>query len=531
MKKRFLSVALALLTAIAVLPVCTASAESALLPYTGEEVTLTILGWESFTPINPETKFGQWIQEKLGNIKLEFEIPAEGTATKINMYLATGDMPDIMIHRDPDNFISNYGDGSRTINLLDYAEYMPEYMARRETYPHLARYDVDGATYLFFPCWYDLASEVWFMNSEIMNKYNLETPKNYEEMKAVMDTVLANEPDMFGMMFNIWGFDYQLQCFAHLFGAKTSPTAIYYDYDKDAWVYAATADEEIFRKAVSEMAIAYEKGYLHPDFASMTEETFFNARNNGTALFRFTYLNGDAEQNFYDEVTTYNPVIIDPPADEGVTPFIRTDFTSDTTGWAFMVSSECEYPELACSVLELFGSKELAEVYAWGWEDDTYTIVDGERVFTDSFLALSNEEVRNIYGITAAEPYTFSQFVSNFYTADAMTARWSEEHIRGGKIIAEKLTNGEYATYHGRIAPRFSDDLKQEISVILTAVNTYVTESIISFVLGNTSMDEWDNFIAQIPSYGDIDWVVEQYNSAEQQPDRPNQFERTWVSP
>ena len=112
-----------------------------------------------------------------------------------------------------------------------------------------------------------------------------------------------------------------------------------------------------------------------------------------------------------------------------------------------------------------------------------------------------------------------------------MAARWSEEHIRGGKIIAEKLTNGEYATYHGRIAPRFSDDLKQEISVILTAVNTYVTESIISFVLGNTSMDEWDNFIAQIPSYGDIDWVVEQYNSAEQQPDRPNQFERTWVSP
>lgn len=531
MKKR-LSLIMVLCLLIGLLPTAAVAADSALtLPYEGEEVTLSILGWESFSAVNPDTMFGKWFQEKLGNINLEFEIPAEGTETKIAMYLATGDMPDIMVHRQPEAFMRDYGDGSRTINLLDYADYMPEYTARRASFPHLGRYDKDGASYMYFPCWYDLASEIWFQNQEIMDKYGLATPKNYDEMKTVMDTVLANEPDMFGMMFNIWGFDYQMQCFAHLFGGVSSPTAIFYDYEKEAWQYGVLGDEDIFRTAVAEMAEGYAKGYIHPDFASMTEETFVNARNNGTALFRYSYLSGDADQNFYDNVTTYGPVIIDPPAAEGVTPFVRTDYTSDTTGWSYVVSKESEHPELACGILELFGSEEMAQVYGWGWENETYTIVDGQKVYTDEFMALDKDAIKATYGMTGAEPYIFSPYISNYYTADSMTSRWSEEHKRGGKMVSEKLISGEYATYHGRIAPDFDDATKEEINLIKTAVDTFVRESLMAFVMGGTSMDEWDSFIAEIPNYGDMNWVVDQYNAAPQREDRANQFEREWIMP
>lgn len=42
-------------------------------------------------------------------------------------------------------------------------------------------------------------------------------------------------------------------------------------------------------------------------------------------------------------------------------------------------------------------------------------------------------------------------------------------------------------------------------------------------------MSEWDDFINEIPFYGDIESIVQQYNDAKQQPDRPTQFERKYV--
>jgi ABC-type glycerol-3-phosphate transport system substrate-binding protein len=148
------------------------------LPYKGDEVKISMLGWESYKDIDPSTQFGKWFQEKLGNIKLEIEIPAADTQQKCDLYLASGDMPDIMVYREADKFMRTYGDGSRTVNLLDYAKYMPEYTERRKTFPHLSWYDKDNAAYIYFPSWYDCTSETWFQNQDLMTKYNLKTPTN-----------------------------------------------------------------------------------------------------------------------------------------------------------------------------------------------------------------------------------------------------------------------------------------------------------------------------------------------------------------
>lgn len=502
------------------------------LPYEGEEVRLTLLGWESYSQIDSLNKFGQWYQEQLGNLYVDFEIPSEDTGTLIEMYLASGDMPDILLDRNAQSFKNSYNDGSRTLNLFDYAEYMPEYFARRESYPHLSWYDVDTTTgYLFFPCWYDAPSEVWFQNQELMDEYDLETPTNYEEMKACMETVHSADSNIDGMSIICWGFGYSYMCFSRLFGnlsGSWSPSNLMYDYDTETWGYSLYDYEEIYRQTTEALAEAYAEGWINPDFITWDGSVFDTKRYKGEWLFTFLYNN--ISQNSYDSDYDCTPVYIDPPAAEGTTPSVRTDFTSDSTGWAFVVSNATEYPELCCSYLELISSESYADVFFWGWEGETYeAAADGSRSFLDAYLSLDPDDAKSTYGIQVS--YAIQPFASQFYAGNALSALFCEESKRGLEICSEKLNSGEYATYYSPNTPLFDDATKEEINSVTSSVGTYVEENLINFVLGNKPMSEWDAFIDGIADYGDMNWVVEQYNSAEQGPTRASQFEREYLLP
>lgn len=501
------------------------------LPYKGPEVHISLLGWESFKAIDPNTKFGQWFQEKLGNLKIDFEIPAEGTATKEDLYLASGDMPDILnLHRDPALFMKNYGDGSRTVNLFDYAKYMPEYTKRIALYPHLTSYAVENKTknYLFFPTWYDTTSELWYQNQDLMDKYKLKTPTNYEEMVKCIETVRKAEPKVTGTLFHGWGLDYTVMCYAQLFGAKgVGPVQTTYDYTKKAWVFPLIEYKNIFYNTIKSMAEAYAKGSIHPDFLTWSGDAWTNIRNNGEWLFDFSYQFTATEQK---NTLKVKAVYIDPPAATGTKPSVRTDYESDTTGWSYMISKNSKYPELCASVLELIGSEEYANTYYWGWEGETYQVnADGKKTFLDSYTSMKNEDVQSKYGLTI--PYTTTPYVSNFYAGDAVSALWSDESKRGTKIAAEKLKSGEYENYYGRTNPDFSDEINEKKTGITTAVGTYIRETLTAFILGKKPISEWDSFLAGIKKYGDMDWVVEQYNAAPQKPLRLTATERTWLMP
>jgi len=508
------------------------SEEKKVLPYDGKEITISMLGWTSYKDLVPGSKFEEWFKEQIGNIKLDIEIPAaDDTAMyqKCDLYLASGDMPDLMVYRGPDKFIRNYGDGSVTLNLLDYAEYMPQYMERRRTYPHLSWYDKNGACYLFFPCWYDATSEVWYQNDDLMTKYNLKTPTNYDEMIQCIDTVIKAEPDKIGMLFYTWGFEYQMMCFSSLFGsAGRSPCNIYYDYDKNKWVFSLFEYEDIFYNATKAMADAYAKGYLPKDFINMQGDVWTNHRNNGDWLFAFLYNNItiDEYNNTYKAKLKY----IDPPAANGVTPSVRCDYGSDITGWGYVVSKKTKYPEICAALLELIGSKEMAEAYYWGWEGETYRVSNGKKEFIPEFQSLPKEETEKKYAISPY-PYVFFPLFSNFYASDALMASFCDESRKGAEIAAQKLKSGEYEFYYGALTPDFSDDVNEKLANLTNAVRTYINETLTAFVLGNKPLSEWDSFVAGVKDYGDIDWALEQHNNAEQKPLRALQKDRNYITP
>lgn len=506
-------------------------AEKWSLPYQGKEVHIRLAG-EMRPSIDPDSLFGKFYQEQLGNLYTDVEHPGEDSSVLMRTYLASGDMPDILMYRDVREFANYYNDGGRTKNLYDYKEYMPEYFERREMYPHLKWYDVDDKTfYLFGTTWNDAPSEVWFQNQDLVDKYNLKIPTNYEEMKANMKIVCDAEPDVSGILLIPWGFNYQFTHYGRLHGVYVtswSASAIVWDYDNDKWVYTLYDHPEAYKQTAIAMAEAYNNGWIHKDFITMDYDTYNNLSYNGKWLYTFIYcdVTNQNMENNYTIPLTY----IDPPAAKGVTPSIKVDFTSDNWNYHFMIAKNTKYPELCASLLELVTSKKFTEVYYWGWEGKTFDWNDdGTRSYKEEFLKLSPEENLATVGILGGA--WFHNFTSQFAVQDAMTQSYAPEIKRGLEIAADKVESGDYRVYYNRIGPNFKQRDNDEITSILNSVATYVQEGMTDFVLGRKPLSEWDSFIDGISDIGDIDRVLEIYNSYEPGPSRPTQFERKYIRP
>lgn len=59
----------------------------------------------------------------------------------------------------------------------------------------------------------------------------------------------------------------------------------------------------------------------------------------------------------------------------------------------------------------------------------------------------------------------------------------------------------------------FEDLENEDLSINKTALDTYVKEEYIKFIMGDRPLSEYDAFLAEMANYGDIDLVEEIYNS------------------
>ena len=82
----------------------------------------------------------------------------------------------------------------------------------------------------------------------------------------------------------------------------------------------------------------------------------------------------------------------------------------------------------------------------------------------------------------------------------------------------KRLQAGEMVPLVNWPRPLMSGDQNDEISKIMTPVNTFVEEERIKFITGDRDLSEWDDFVAEVDKLGDIDKVLSYYNGGKQFP-------------
>ena len=488
---------------------------SSLLPYTGDEIVVSFFCQDQGARLM-ESKVLDSIYETLGNVRFEFETTSvEDRATKRNLYLSTGDLPDIMIIQGNQSVLTDYWDAGIMLDYSQYEEYMPNYVANRAANPSQTRYDINGQSFFVLPVKYTGPGRHFVFNKTKLDKYGLEVPTTFEELEHVMEVIQEAEPDGYQMMANYrWNMDYFRWLLSDLVGYIGHWENDVYRADEETGAYEFAPMTQGFKDSILLMQDWYEKGYFWEEGFGASEEQCKNKAAKCEMTFFMTSAYNEVEWYFgdtpYDELPIeLAPTVITPRG--GGKPVIIAE-SSDSYDWALIVSANTENPELMCSIVDYFVSPEYSTLYHWGWEGETFEIDDkGNKRFIEPYesdpsalyeLGVLNQIPGN--SISIYDPYADTYYFDDY--EKGLLSLW------GGMLASGEA---EYKYYGYAILTAEESD---EVAAIKNPVMTAVYEGMYALINGTRPIEEYDEWVSELYNYGDIDRMIEIYEKAEQSP-------------
>lgn len=498
-----------------------------LCPYNGETVTLEVFAAEVGVKEDVNSPVYQIYKKAVGNIDIKWDlVPLSDLDTKAKLYLNSGDIPDVMWYKSPDLML-NYASSGLFLDLKQYQDYMPNWTEATQNNPGLLMYQtVDGKQYIMQGIDNDYPGEGFFANMTVLNKCGITSvPTTLSEMEAAMQKVREADPSVtpFHTIFQI---DYYMGVFGASLNARTN---MYFDLSDKKWKFALLTPESKYKELITLMADYYKKGYFNPEFSTMSGEQSKQLIASNKWAFTFAYATQlglwydvDSNGKFPVEIEPFLPV-----AAEGVKPNIRCAYTSDSPYWGYSASAKVKNPELTVSWMDMMLSDEVATAFQWGVEGTSYTQdANGKKSWVKEFVAKGDQASKDlgIWNILAPRYITKrddSSMMQKYHPVDQKMV----------KLQAEAIKNGTIDSYYYRANPKFTEDESEELSSIMTPVQTKMAEGQAQFILGKRSMSEWDNFVNEVKSLGNIERAVEIYNNAIQSPDRLQGKDRDYVTP
>lgn len=493
-----------------------------LLPYTGDEVTFTFFWFDTGADYSdPNLPIVQEIQKKMGNISLELEIlPLTDYQTKIPLYFASGEIPDMMIINNVYNYLATYGPNGI---LMDWAPLMEQYMPNVYQYAQkLKMYDTlkdaDGHQ-LALPLnvtTEDYVMMTWAANQTLLDELGIPLPETADELlddlrkvKEQKDMVPIQMRNNLGsirgavsMMFNHEG-DQKLQ---------------YYP-DEGKWDFGPTRADSQFRPLLEYMNTLWKEQLVDPECNAMTEDQILDHIYKGEWAFTFEYQArfSHTKDDNYTPFTDFEITCFATPRGTGAYESM-TQPSDGYANWAIVSDVNNKHPDLLAACLDLMYSDEIGTLCAYGIEGETYTLgSDGLPYFTDVMKVASNgyagSKSLNEYGRWRT-PWNRTFGIAN--TRATRLIDESEKIFGEMEGIKALLDSGERQPWYNYGAPSLDENESNEFADIMTPVNTYLDECTAKFIMGDMDIGaEWDTFMANLQKYGDIQRAVEIYNSKE----------------
>ncbi len=494
-------------------------ATGAALPWTGEEVVYSGFGADLGIQEDPEAAVVQAYRATTGNVRIEWDtVPWNDYDTKLNLYLQSGDMPDIVWARDSVPKANTYGPLGILLNWDAYQEYMPNMRKWVAKFPHLdnvltdtgERYAINDVTTA------EYIGEGFFYNAEILARAGIDgPPETMQEWLAQMKQIKERLPDVDAFL-SQWGLGYYLQAFGRLMDAKIG--GVEYDRELGKWVYGPTHDPN-YRKLIQFMHEAYAAGAFNPDalVESITSDRVRELQEAGN--YAFTYIYYSQTTGLWNYEAGKRPPSgfqgMKPPSFEGETNYWITVGHDNIPYWGYMANSQVKNPELLAAYIDNVMSEETYELFEWGIEGLTYRRTDGGYEYLPEYA--NDAAALRALGVGNFHDPRYIHY--NDHALIWFGKYFTKPDDVGRAAVAadiKRLQNGEMNPIVSWPRPLMTAEQNDEISKIMTPVNTYVEEQRIKFITGDRDMAEWDDFVAEVIALGDIDVVLDHYASGKQ---------------
>ncbi len=183
--------------------------------------------------------------------------------------------------------------------------------------------------------------------------------------------------------------------------------------------------------------------------------------------------------------------VSNPVLEEGQTNHISTAIPSVQPKWS--VSTDCENPELACAYINFWYTDEGFELGNYGIEGEAYTMVDGERQWTD--LIVNNPDNIDMKALSTIYMLDDHPFIVD---SDRFNSMYTDEQLACSDIW---LSNRDQAWKYP-VDVTLTIEESEQYSSLWGDVYTYASESIPGFITGDKSLDEWDSYVAKLDELG-----------------------------
>lgn len=449
------------------------------------------------------------LEKRLG-IDIDLQAyPASDYNTKLNLQLATDDLPDIVFSTY--TRLVDYVAEDMFVNLSNHMDKLPNYAATLEKYASLSNaFKVDGDMY-----WFIMTAEnaPAYGNFPMVRKDILEAigwekmPDNYEELYEMLKAIKAYDPDCIPMVTRgsdvLWRMGYA-------FGTYNN---IYFEPDEGRYMYGPTTER--YKKFMEYLNRLYTEGLLDPDFASSNKSIWMEHLTSGKSYFLFE--NGSFATDINLVTTASNPEALFVPMTTLENYFgsrramffegsgVISPFRNDV--WA--ISQTCTDLDSALAFMDYLYSEEGAKLCSYGIEGEHYTIdADGKIAFDQDKIDWYIENANDPYREFSNEIGIGCLALSGRFYDDA----WYEFMDQNSRdMYAAWLDDPNITPYSYTLCLNAEDTAA--IVDNMAACKTLVDTESLKFVMGNRSLSEFDDFVQELKALG-AEKIEAMYNSA-----------------
>lgn len=502
----------------------------------GEELTLTCFTMTMPNVENLETNDFTKYLEDLTGIKIEWMTAGrDDWQEKLNMMLASGDYPDMILGVSPD--LAKFGVKEQIIVPMDEyinEELMPNYMKMYGDKLDISR-ETDGQIYSLIgenDCYHCSYGRKLWINTQYLEDMGVEKPTTTEEFLEVCKKFKEYKPDGIALAGSAPGQGWYSEFENFIMGSFILPPSTSYTLDVrdktavtwDGEVVCVAMDDR-YREFLKYANTLYEAGALYDGNFTQTEEqmkAIINQPDAPVLCFATGTVSNDIDVSsnpeLYAQYETLAP--LEGPDGTRLTTFFRYLSISDGN---FSITDTCQNPEAAMRWIDFFYSETGDLCSQYGAEEGTDWVLNPEGEF-----GLDGEpadyKVLNTYS-AETQNHDWQDIGIRVAPADYRLGQATEQDVdiksaEGLEKLLYDATAENYAPYGQTEENSDIDVLPQlkltseettNVSTIAVEIEKLIDETTTAFIIGNKDAEndgDWEDFKSSLEKAGLADLLA-----------------------
>ncbi|MFV0400529.1 MAG: extracellular solute-binding protein [Oscillospiraceae bacterium] len=500
-------------------------------PIVTEPVTLKVAA-EGTTYIGTlnDNWFAKWYADKTG-VTIEYEeIPTAAKEEKVNLMLASNQLPDMFISQlvSVDN-VALYGSQGVFLPLNDYIDQQGHYFkAAMEPIADLPGgiTSTDGNIYSLpniNECYHCMHSMRTWINTTWLSNLGLEKPTTTDEFTEVLRAFRDNDPNGNGQADEI----------AMMGASLTDPTAwnnsvipflmnsfIYYQHGEldgtktglslDNGTVVFAPNQDAFRDGLLYIRGLIEEGLIDPTSLTQNVEQVLQVGSDPEiaklgvvpgatwwSVLGADNMTDEDRSREYDGLT-----MLKGPSGVNYSP--KTSGSYSING--LVITSQCQYPEVAFKWADGLYEDEVTLLSSHGEEGVEWEQPDEGAVGINGLPALRKVIARTDDERVASNTWMPNIILSNrsndFRLGQQSSGdEWDLETRLYNVTKTYYVDNADDARWFPNVA--LTPDESNEVAMMKTQIKDYVDEQIVLFLSGNRSIEnDWDSYVAEYENLG-----------------------------